>query len=79
MSGDEFVHREAHWTSPSVGIVPLEIERALAGKELAHRVDDEAIGAARVGREGVDDDAIALAALIVAQPGAAFDPLARDG
>lgn len=52
---------------------------ALARKELAHRVDDDAIDAGRVGCKGVDDHAVAPAALLVVQFRAAFDPLFRQG
>ena len=78
MIGDEIVHVETRRPRPAVRIMALEVEGPLACKELTHRVDDEAIGANRVGRKGVDDDAVALAAFFVAQPGAAFDPLLRQ-
>ena len=79
MSADEFVHAEAHRARPPIGIVPLEIERALPCNELAQCVDDEAIGAARFSCKGVDDDGVAFAAFLAAQPRAAFDPLLRQG
>ena len=79
MTCDEIIYAEAHWPSPAVAIMAFKIKRASFRKESSHRVDDEAIGADRVGREGVDDDAVALAAFVVAQPRAAFDPLLRQG
>ena len=74
MTSDEFVHAETGWPRPAVGIMALEGEGAFARKEPAHRIDDEAFGAGRVGRKGVDDDAVAFAALFAAEPPAAFDP-----
>ena len=78
VAGDEFVHAEARRPRPAVRIMAFKVEGALVCKELAHRVDNEAIGANRIGRKGVDDDAVALAAFVVAQPRAAVDPLLRQ-
>jgi len=40
--------------------VAFEVEGAAAGKKLAHRVDNEAVGSRDLGGDGVDDDAVAI-------------------
>ena len=77
MFGDEIVHAEAFWPGPPIGVEPLEVERTLARKELASGFDDEAIDDRRIRGPGVDDDAVSIETLIVAQPGATFNPLLR--
>ena len=78
MAGDEVVHVEPRWPRPAVTIMAFEVEGALVRDKVADRIDQEAIGGARFGRKGIDDDAVAFTALIVAQPGAALDPLFRQ-
>src|SRR5580704_19306310 len=79
MAGDEVVHVKAHWPRPAVAIMAFEVEGTFVREEPAHRIDDEAIRGARFRRKGVDNDAVARATFIVAQPGAAFDPLLCQG
>ena len=79
MTADELVHAQTSRPRPAVRIVALEVKGALACKELAHRVDDETIGAARFSRKGVDDDAVAFVAFVAPQARAAFNPLLRQG
>ena len=61
MAGDEIVDREPHRPSPAVGIVPFEVERVLAAKQLSRGFEEDAIGAGGIGRPRVDDDAVSKA------------------
>ena len=57
-------HGEPQRPFAAVGVVALEIEGAAAGEQFRGRLAQEQVRRIRVGRPGVDDDAIAGQALI---------------
>ena len=78
MARDKIGRGKTHRPRPAVSVVSFEIEGALIFDKLAPCVDHEAMDTKRIGCPGVEDDAVSLSALLLAQPRAAFDPFLRQ-
>ena len=78
MARHELRCRKPYRPRPPIGIVPLEIERALAFDDFAAGVDHKSMDARQLRRPYVEDHTVPCPALLVTQPGAALHPLLRQ-
>src|SRR5687767_15539385 len=74
MLRDEFVDRQAGRAGRAVLVVALEVDHFLVGYDLARLLQQESVHSEAFAGPCIEDDAVAVQAVLVGQSATAFDP-----